>query len=659
MQETVPKKKMQADTSSTLATIRRETSSSIVSALLDLQEHRKYDDRTYDWIKNLEVIYLNASGGGYKRRWDDEVVASNYGKRLLWRRRVDANDLSQKYIAVSYTWKPPPKQPSSHDAYLVQSREGTYADSNRVRDQVLDRVIAYANYRQARGTSVRGFWIDQECIDQENEAEKQRAVQSIEYVYSHSALPVALLSVRIESEDQLENLVYILRRKDPLRNEKRDLVRGALNLLDYIISDPWWERGWTFQEDYCASTKMCLLIPHSSSLKELKETNHQMFGKLEGELCITSTDFRSQATKLCMEYRKSPEFKHTCERILDRASKYNVQLLELDNEGKRTIRQSMSPIIFSNVGKRGITFESDRLAVIANCLGYLVRFDTHEIERKGYSLSIAMLALFLLNGEILMNGPDNSQSALRSNIFDYLRSQSLRTFQTPDINQKLTFIKSCRFADVKLSEEGILTSGHLWRLGKIVEDPRSTRPPPRGDDYQLNAYQRMRLGQLARHLGSGECGSCYDYIARAIDEYLDQDERWGNRKSTFSKFYKDLMAEEIVKAMDDRRSPRLRLGSLIPQDYGGTDSYSGVFIREAGHQWTDETAYVLTAVCPAENRKDDIEKHVSLEVELLGSPKSRGPKRLVIKRWINGLFFFDRNSPITEVVFPWPESLLV
>lgn len=239
-----------------------------------------------------------------------------------------------------------------------------------------------------------------------------------------------------------------------------------------------------------------------------------------------------------------------------------------------------------------------------------------------------MLALFLLNGEILMNGPDNSQSAIRSNIFDYLRSQSLRTFQTPDINQKLTFIKSCRFADVKLSEEGILTSGHLWRLGKIVEDPRSTRPPPRGHDCQLNWYQRMRLGQLARHLGSGECGSRYGYIASAIDEYLDQDERWGDKDITFSKFYKDLMAEEVVKAMmDDTRSPQLRLGALISQaDCTSTDPYSGVFIRESGHRWEKDETYVFTAVCPAEKTVDGVEKHVSLEVDLLGSPKSRGSK---------------------------------
>ncbi|KAJ1706195.1 hypothetical protein NYO67_11655 [Aspergillus flavus] len=406
---------------------------------------------------------------------------------------------------------------------------------------------------------------------------------------------------------------------------------------------------------------MRLWIPHSSSLNQVKEANNQIFGRLESEFCIKSTDFRSKATKLCMEYRKDPELQHMCERILDRASKYNVQLLELDNEGKRTIRQSMSPIIFSNVGKRGTRDESDRLAVIANCLGYFVRLDSQRLEREAYSLSISMLALFLLNGQILMNGPDNSQSAIRSNIFDYLRSQSLRTFQTPDIDQKLTFIKSCRFAEVELLEQGVITSGHLWRLGKIVEDLGRTRPLHRGHDYQLSWYQRMRLGQLARHLGPGECGSRYGYIASAIDEYLDQDERWGDKDVTFSKFYKDLMAEEVVKAMmDDPRSPRLRLGALISQgDRTGTDPYSGIFIREAGHRWEKDETYVLTAVCPAEKTVDGIEKHVSLEVELLGSPKSRGPKRLVIKRWINGLFFFDRNSPITKVVFPWPESLLV
>ncbi|KAE8162429.1 heterokaryon incompatibility protein-domain-containing protein [Aspergillus tamarii] len=652
---------MQADIFNTLSNIRCQTDSSIVSTLLDLQENALLDNRDYDWIEDLEVIYLSASSGGSKRRWDNEVVVGNYAKKLLWRRRIDAYDPHNKYIAVSYTWQPPLDQASSWDSYRVQSRDLVNVHPSKVRDQVLDRVVAYANYCEDRWGPVQGFWLDQECIDQEDEAEKQRAIQSIEHVYSHSAFPVALLSVRIESQDQLEILLYVLKRENSPGNHERAWVRRILNLLNYITSDPWWGRGWTFQEDYCASTKMCLLISHSSFVKQLKEKNHDILGRLEGELCIKSTDFRSQATRFCMDYRKHREFKDMCVRILDRASKYNVQLLEFDIEGRPTIRQSMSPIIFSNVGKRGITVESDRLAVIANCLDYCIRLDTQEIERKGFSLSFAMLALFLLNGEILMNGPNYSRAALRSNIFDYLRNQSLRTFQTPDIDQKLTFIKHCRFANVELSKEGILTSGHLWRLGKIVEDARGTKPPPRGRNYKLNSYQRMRLGQLASHLGSGGSGGCYEGIADDIDRYLDEDKEWKDENITFSKFYKDLMAEEIVKAMDDRHSRRLRLGSLIPQEKsrGTSNPYSGVFIREAGDRWTEDETYVFTAVWSDDKTIDDIEKHVSLEVELHGSSNGWGPKRLVIKRWINGLFFFNRSSPVTDVVFPWPNSFLV
>lgn len=95
--------------------------------------------------------------------------------------------------------------------------------------------------------------------------------------------------------------------------------------------------------------------------------------------------------------------------------------------------------------------------------------------------------------------------------------QSLRTFQTPNIGQKLTFIKQCRFPSVELSEDGILTSGHLWQLTKIVKDARKTPSPPKGPDYHLNGYQRMRLCQLAEHLDSGGCDT-----AETIDDYISR-----------------------------------------------------------------------------------------------------------------------------------------
>lgn len=49
----------------------------------------------------------------------------------------------------------------------------------------------------------------------------------------------------------------------------------------------------------------------------------------------------------------------------------------------------------------------------------------------------------------------------------------------------------------------------------------------------------MRLGQLAEHLNSGDCGSSYQDIACDIEKYLDQDEDWGTSDVTFAKQYKD------------------------------------------------------------------------------------------------------------------------
>lgn len=260
-----------------------------------------------------------------------------------------------------------------------------------------------------------------------------------------------------------------------------------------------------------------------------------------------------------------------------------------------------------------------------------------------------------------MNGPGKNRGAVESNIFDYLREQSLRTFQPPDIEQKLSFIKQCRFPGVKLSELGILTSGHLWRLSKIVGHVRATSPPNEGSPgCTLSGHEKMRLGQLAEHLSSGDDGSSYQDIACDIEKYLGQDEDWGTSNVTFAKQYKDWMASEVVKAMDNRRP--LRLGSLISgKDLKSTSTqhpYKGIFISEADCTWTKEASYVFTAAFAGENRLDGEDKHVSLEVELRDSTRD-SRARLVIKRWINGLFFFNRESPISRVVFPWPESLLV
>jgi len=138
--------------------------------------------------------------------------------------------------------------------------------------------------------------------------------------------------------------------------------------------------------------------------------------------------------------------------------------------------------------------------------------------------------------------------------------------------------------------------------------------------------------------------------------YLMEDEDPDN--DTFSKQYKDLMAEEVVEAM--RVGKELHLASLVYETHQGESKdgrspYCGIFVDEPGGR-REGVRYAFTASRPANGGEaDDNDKHVSLEVELQDSA-SKGPPRLITKKWINALLFFN-GCRRRKVVFPWPAAL--
>ncbi|KAJ9664587.1 hypothetical protein H2201_005099 [Coniosporium apollinis] len=579
------------------------------------------------------------------------------------------------YVAVSYTWEPAQGEETAAGGYCVETRQERQPIPTEVRNMVLKRVTKYVEY-----CDCRYFWIDKECINQEDRQEKELAIQSMDLVYSRSDYPVALLSVRIESIEDLNLLVELLRgefvtdeKVVPFPEWGFEMGRKAgeaLKLLDVITSNRWWTRGWTFQEDYRASTKMTLLIPHRRSLEVQKRSvrdstgRKPLFGDLRGELCINSANFRREATRFCLAYQKRKRHEEqddvTCKNILMRAGKYTELLRNISRDADSTFRRSMSPIVFGDINSRGVEKCSDRLAIAANCCNYSVRLDTRALKTEGCSLSVAMLALYLLNGEIIMNNDDDkdgsSSGPLADNISDFLKKQSLNTFQPP-VDEGLTYIKSCRFIDVQLVKEGVQTAGHLWKLGKAISvDLAFSLPFEEDSPNGLTGFQRWCLKQLVAELASGRQGRPYTALAEDLDNYLKEDVRLSDEhEPSFSKRFKDWMTGELVQAMG-LKGKILRLACLVDGlPTKAYSPYSGIFVCDTGEDGTAK--YTFTASCPAAGILGDIDKHVSLEVDLRGSTKEDFP-RLFTKRWVNGLYFFE-GCPRRKVVFPWPASLTI
>ncbi|KAH9909316.1 heterokaryon incompatibility protein-domain-containing protein [Xylariomycetidae sp. FL2044] len=642
------------DTSQPLGQTRnRSPNSSIVDSLLEIQNFVVTRD---NWIRSLQCLYpssLSSSSSddvdeepsGKRRRLvaNEATVASASGtaSQLLRRRYINplsGSDDGRDYVAVSYTWEASDEEEDQQPVggYRVESRNaGESPAPSEVRDAVWRRVLAFATYEKCPN-----IWIDRECVEQDDDAEKEAAIQSMHLVYGRSRSPVALLTRTLDSEQELGLLVHVLRGEVGPADED-----AALDLLRDITSDKWWTRSWTFQEDYKASTRMTLLMPHDAALEHRKRqayghwSNRPLLGTLPGEVCINSANFRRRATEFCLAYRK----KHAgagarvdaCNQVLRRAGKYNVLLRE---DYPAMISRAMSPTIFADVGARDIKEESDRLAIAANVCGYAARLNTSALNRQRSSLSLAMLALYLVNGEILENDPEGGGaggSPDRDDVYAYLARQSLSSFRPP-VGEALTFIKSCRFVDPVLSRAGTHTTGHLWKLGRVIR-----RPPMRRERY--NTLSPLR--RLATELNYNFHGACHAPLAVSLLAWTtrpaapaainnpfvdngDEDDDGGggdvyrgiignsnrgsnsnNKRGTTSRRrpweWREWMADEVETALMEGKA--LRLGRLVHSSGpmsgrttgggGGSDDgdeeedpppYLAIFVGETADDWEDE-----------------------------------------------------------------------
>ncbi|KAK3935990.1 hypothetical protein QBC46DRAFT_297042 [Diplogelasinospora grovesii] len=629
------------DTSKSLAEIRAACKVPIASALLDIVKYKRPRPVELQ-LRSLECLSLAeevGSGAPPPRRLRTEAGAIHRGNEpLLKRKVVDIPNGQVNYVAVSWTWTRPEDEDHSVGGYLVESRQGGSPVVSKVRDAVLRRVLAWSAH-----VKCPNIWIDQECIDQENSDAQEKAIQSMDLVYSRSKHPVALLSARLDTQERLTLLKALFQLQGDGLN-----ADAILNLLSLITSDPWWNRAWTFQEDYKASIKMAILIHHNPSLEQHKLD--LKLGSLPGELCLNSADFRHETTRFCLAYQNRFGENEVCKRIIKVSGKYKVLLAEPGPLGLG-ISRSMSPTIFDDIGSRGIAKESDRLAIAANCCGYQTRLDTESLRTTGRSLSLSMLALYLLNGEIIKNdnGGEQIHGALSDNVFKFLKKQSFDNFRPPD-EQELTFIKSCRFPRVELTLQGMKATGHLWKPAPqpIYAESVSDDWPPSSRSGRTQAY-RQTLENLAMDLQEGAYfEAAYHTLACRIQTYLDS---WGSQNRR--RFYQDLRAEELIEAIQ-WEEPLLLACPVDPQTGTNHSPYEAIFILSEDCPRDRSSMYFFTAEKEEDAVTGDLTRHVSLVVQCADITQ-RTP-RLIIKGWASGLCFPEPRSEM-EVLFPWPSFM--
>lgn len=573
------------DTEDSLRDIAERHGKPIIDLLLESEERTVKASKYTEFIQNLAVFVPRRNR---KRARDGDEEKQTY----LHRHQINAFE-NHNYVALSYTWEPSNYEAHEAKSYVIQRPFGQSPsfELSPVRDVVFDRVIKYMH-----AVGVNYFWIDRHSIEQETMCDqpdcshelcirKRDAMHVVDLVYKESKYPVALLGMVLESASDLILFHDLLGGQLTVKSDpdgkyysigagKDKQAKETLQLLKCVTSDLWWTRAWTFQENYRAGTRMRLLMRHSPSLEIEKQLHSVVFGCIEGELCFSSVHFSREATKLCQAL--SPRFPELpagergemVKSVLDALGRYTVIL----GEG-----ESMSTAVIENVNARGLKDPWDRLSIIANCCQYSRRIDwpeTRGTSSHSRSLSAALMAQYLVNGEILYNGrysPDAASDIASMPVAQALKSLAFDDFRAPlaDAKHSWSHNKRCRLFKPRIEPPGIVAEGCLWELGDTIDTTGAYLKwvyRPRTSDMLLDCYERLEW--LAHYLESRR----YKRLPWELRKFVDA----GYSQEQFSKYYMATMAEEVSNAIAEGK--RLILGRLWQGHGQWPVAYSAVFI---------------------------------------------------------------------------------
>ncbi|KAH7391047.1 hypothetical protein DE146DRAFT_153038 [Phaeosphaeria sp. MPI-PUGE-AT-0046c] len=447
--------------------------------LVDIQQYQADRNESVKWAHRLRFLDISNVPDLARLEQDRSIRSTTYDEEG---RRVQTPGLRPKltipiveededddeepdYLAVSWKWVDLadhiPYGCGSRESfrYYIQRRPGCKPHASSFPDRYMDRVILMA---QSHG--INKIWIDTECIYQrpgDDPRDKELGVQVMDLVYEDARLAVGLLTTPLMLQDEVDTLARLMLGTISATSEDSNSDVSLVNvdiakvqmLILRILSDPRWSRAWIFQEDHLAAYRMMLLVPHSPHVR----TNRVYgFGNIHGDLQVNVARFRASVTAFCLaqpDIRRWPS-----NEILQKAKRY-----KMFNTISSEAYPSTTNSVLVDVCTRSIKEEQDRVAILANALQFSSRLDTTAasslITSGKYSLSAVLLALILMNGEILHNCDD----ILEHTVLSYVEhGEYLIRAPYPDIRQ--FFFDHCRFRSPKITLQGVETQGWIFAL---------------------------------------------------------------------------------------------------------------------------------------------------------------------------------------------------
>ncbi|KAH8664370.1 heterokaryon incompatibility protein-domain-containing protein [Xylariales sp. PMI_506] len=438
-----------------------------------------------------------------------EVSTFKIRRAALPTREGDEATSCQHFVAVSYCWS---SQGSDNAEEEPDSKPYTVVEENgskramRASKGTIDRAVAFA-----RENGFRMIWIDQECIEQDKEDEKELSINSMDLIYQNAHTCIGLLNTSWEQRHwdaiSAECEAFIGQHNPHRRGTRPSAERYSRARKGYfndlceavfgLLFDRWNTRAWILQEAFVSADRMFLLFPRNEvntegwhlvcnekSMSEvavnLDMIQHTLEGKVFPLLNMVQTSEQGEAPRS----DNSTKGFLTPKVILDVARYFYPRAM--DSYGRIGVgsvnirRRCDAAAALAYLNRRQLFRVADRIAIFANLCGYEERLNTVELEKSGHSLSLCILALSVANGDLSLLAPEmykipSGYSPIfpsgSSSEFSWVHSltKNLHLLDSAILlpSSNTTIVEDARM--YSLSSDGLSLLGTLWEIADFID----------------------------------------------------------------------------------------------------------------------------------------------------------------------------------------------
>ena len=277
------------------AFIEQSVQDPLIDQILKIQGFERSQPKSFRWMQQLRCLSphpLSSTHHGPRYvHTTSKVVLQEEFTNLF-------DTLNFRYATVSYPSRPAQFESGKSGSFSILKPDGTVA-KNVVRDSIIRRAIRYVRHHK-----IRGFWIDEECLDPGDLEGRELAIHSMDRLYAGSPHSVGMLTVSVKEQWQLDALYSLMDGSlFEASNDPRDLQEPPrLSTIKFwrvlkwflrLLADPWWTRCWIYQEEYCAGKNMWLLVPCKQDLHR----RSSVLGTMRDEIEVQATELRAQMTR--------------------------------------------------------------------------------------------------------------------------------------------------------------------------------------------------------------------------------------------------------------------------------------------------------------------------------------------------------------------------